>query len=166
MARRSADVPVTVSVLDRLIDHETKIRAEVPRTRLQSMRELKAALQRDLEWLLNTRQPLDAPPRDAAELPRSLYNYGMPDITSVSFSASHDREKFARIMEAALKHFEPRLANPRVTFVQSDDGKTHLLRFVIEGLLRVDPAPEFVTFDTVLERVSGAYDVKGDGSAG
>ncbi len=40
--------------------------------------------------------------------------------------------------------------------MQSGEGKTHMLRFVIEGLLRVDPAPEYVTFDTVLELVTGA----------
>ncbi len=78
MARKPADNPVTVSVFDRLIDQEPKIRAEAPPTRLQSMRELKIALRRDLEWLLNTRQPLDPVPQGASELPRSLYNFGLP----------------------------------------------------------------------------------------
>jgi len=36
------------------------------------------------------------------------------------------------------------------------------LRFQIQGLLRIDPAPERVTFDTVLELTSGEYQVKGD----
>ncbi|HEY1756943.1 MAG TPA: type VI secretion system baseplate subunit TssE [Bryobacteraceae bacterium] len=165
MARKPADSPVTVSVFDRLIDQEPKIRAEAPPTRLQSMRELKTALRRDLEWLLNTRQPLDPPPQGASELPRSLYNYGLPDITSMGLSTTADRTKLARIMETVLANFEPRLANAKVKFVQSGEGKTHMLRFVIEGLLRVDPAPEYVTFDTVLELVTGAYDVKGDAGA-
>jgi type VI secretion system protein ImpF len=165
MARKPADSPVTISVFDRLIDHDTKVRAEAPLTRLQSMRELKAALRRDLEWLLNTRQPLDAPPEGASELVRSLYNYGLPDITSMSVSSLDDRKKLARIMETALLNFEPRLANPKVKFVQTGEGKTHMLRFVIEGLLKIDPAPEYVTFDTVLETVIGAYEVKGEAGA-
>lgn len=165
MARKPTDSPVTISIFDRLIDQDTKIRAEAPPTRLQSMRELKTALRRDLEWLLNTRQPLDAPPEGATELPHSLYNYGLPDITSMSVSSVDDRDKLGRIMETALKNFEPRLANAKVKFVQSGEGKTHVLRFAIEGLLRIDPAPEYVTFDTVLELVSGAYDVKGDAGA-
>ena len=69
------------------------MRAEAPPTRLQSMRELKAALRRDLEWLLNTRQPLDAPPEGASELVRSLYNYGLPDITSMSVSSMDEHGK-------------------------------------------------------------------------
>jgi type VI secretion system protein ImpF len=165
MARKPADSPVTISVFDRLIDDATNVRREAPPTRLQSMRALKNALRRDLEWLLNTRQPLDVPPEGAVELPHSLYNYGLPDITSMNVSSADDRKKLARLMETALVNFEPRLANPKVKFVQTSEGKTHILRFVIEGLLRVDPAPEYVTFDTVLETVIGAYEVKGEAGA-
>ena len=42
----------------------------------------------------------------------------------------------------------------------------HVLRFQIEGMLMMDPAPEQVSFDTVLQIASGEYQVKGDGSAG
>src|SRR5262249_34119484 len=140
-------------------------RAKAPRTCLQWRRNQKAAVRRDLEWLLNTRRPIDPPPDGAQELPRSLYNYGLPDITSMSVSSVDDREKLAQIMETALTTFEPRLANPKVQLVPTGEGKTHMLRFVIEGMLRVDPAPEFVSFDTVLETVNGAYDVKGGGGA-
>jgi type VI secretion system protein ImpF len=165
MARKPANSPVTISVFDRLIDQDPKVRAEAPPTRLQSMRDLKAALRRDLEWLLNTRQQIDPLPEGAAELPRSVFTYGLPDITSLGISSLEDRRKLTRIMETALANFEPRLANPKVKFVPSGEGKTHILRFVIEGFLRVDPAPEYVTFDTVLETVIGAYEVKGEAGA-
>ncbi len=165
MARRPGDNPVSISVFDRLIDDDPHIRSEAPPTRLQSMRDLKAALRRDLEWLLNTRRSIDPMPEGAQELPRSLFNYGLPDITSMSVSSIDDREKLAQIMETALATFEPRLAHAKVQFVPAGEGKTHMLRFVIEGMLRVDPAPEFVSFDTVLETVNGAYEVKGDGGA-
>lgn len=165
MPRKPADSPVTVSVFDRLIDLEPKIRAEAPPTRAQSMRDLKTSLRRDLEWLLNTRRPLDPPPPGAEQLTRSLYNYGLPDITSMSVSTPEDREKLVHIMETALAIFEPRLASAKVKFAGNTESKTHMLRFVIEGLLRIDPAPEYVTFDTVLETVNGAYDVKGDAGA-
>jgi type VI secretion system protein ImpF len=35
------------------------------------------------------------------------------------------------------------------------------LRFQIEGLLIMDPAPEHISFDTVLQLASGEYQVKG-----
>ncbi len=56
MARPQGDVTVTLSVLDRLIDHEPEARWRLPSRRSQSVRVLKAAVQRDLEWLLNTRR--------------------------------------------------------------------------------------------------------------
>lgn len=160
MAKRSGDSPVTLSVLDRLIDEEPKVRTEAPPTRSQSLRDLKASVRRDLEWLLNTRQPIDPPPEGAEELRHSLYNYGLPDITSMGLSSISDREELARTMEMLIATFEPRLANPKVTFTNTGEAKSHILRFVIEGLLRIDPAPEYVTFDTMLELTNGEYDVK------
>jgi predicted component of type VI protein secretion system len=40
-------------------------------------------------------------------------------------------------------------------------GRDRVLKFVIEGLLCMDPAPEAVRFDTVLELGKGEYEVKG-----
>ena len=56
MARSQGNITVTLSVLDRLIDLEPKAAVEAPLTRSQSVRLLKAAVHRDLEWLLNTRR--------------------------------------------------------------------------------------------------------------
>jgi type VI secretion system protein ImpF len=36
---------------------------------------------------------------------------------------------------------------------------------IIEGLLRIDPSPEHVSFDTSLELTNGEYHVKGDAGA-
>jgi predicted component of type VI protein secretion system len=36
---------------------------------------------------------------------------------------------------------------------------SHLLRFQIEGLLRTEPAPARVFFDTTLELTKGEYEV-------
>ena len=52
MPRSATETLVTQSVLDRLMAVE-----EWPTTRAQSLRFFKDALKRDLEWLLNTRQP-------------------------------------------------------------------------------------------------------------
>ena len=114
MARKPANSPVTLSVFDRLIDQDPKVRAEAAPTRQQSLRELKAALRRDLEWLLNTRQPLDAPPEGATELPHSLCAYGLPDITSMGVSSLEDRKKAIPMI--------PRVARPRKDPVYGKDG--------------------------------------------
>jgi len=39
------------------------------------------------------------------------------------------------------------------------------LRFSIQALLKMDPSPERVSFDTVLEVTTGQYAVKGESGA-
>jgi len=160
MARRDATGPVTLSVLDRLIDRDPKTRSEIPLSRPQSLRELKVALKRDLEWLLNTRKTIDPSPDSARETVRSVYHYGFADISSKSVLSSRDQGDLVREMEAAIAVFEPRLKRAKVRMEQVE-GSYRMLKFVIEGLLCMDPAPEPVRFDTVLELGKGEYEVKG-----
>ena len=152
--------PVTLSVLDRLIDQEPERKLEPPLTRARSLRELKAALRRDLEWLLNTRRTIEESPASLKELERSLYNYGLPDVSSLYLRSSNDQNTLLKAIRVAINYFEPRLLNIKVTLEPAADD-TRVIRFSIEGLLRMDPAPEHVFFDTMLEPMSGQYQVKG-----
>lgn len=161
MAKDRGDGPVTLSVLDRLIDEEPRESAEAPLQRSKSLAKLKAALRRDLEWLLNSRQPVDPVPEDCPELLRSVYNYGLPDITSGNLISVDGRARLMRAVEAALTAFEPRLANVHVILNSTADDKSPRLRFTVEGMLRVDPSPEHVSFDTLLEVANGEYKVQG-----
>jgi type VI secretion system protein ImpF len=164
MARVKGDGPITLSVLDRLIDLDPKRSEELPLSRSQSLREFKASVCRDLEWLLNSRQPLNV--SQAGKLVRnSLYAYGLPDITSLSVSNMRDRKRLSQALEEAVRLFEPRILNPRVILASTEEGKLQRMRFIIEGLLRVDPSPEPVSFDTVLDMASGQYKVPGEASA-
>jgi type VI secretion system protein ImpF len=160
MARRDASGPVTLSVLDRLIDRDPKNHSEIPLTRAQSLRELKLALKRDLEWLLNSRKTIDPAPDSARETVRSVYHYGFADISSKSVLSTRDHSDLMRDMETAIAIFEPRLKRAKVR-MEKVEGSFRTLKFVIEGLLCMDPAPEPVRFDTVLELGKGEYEVKG-----
>jgi type VI secretion system protein ImpF len=161
MARQEPEPPITHSVLDRLLDLEPGAATDRPRSRGQAMRQLKDALRRDLEWLLNTRRDPEPLPEGAAELEHSLYNYGLPDISSFTVRSVADQNRLVQLLEAAVAIFEPRIMSARVT-LEAPGASTHALRFQIQGLLRVDPAPERVAFDTVLELASGEYEVKGE----
>jgi type VI secretion system protein ImpF len=152
--------PVTLSVLDRLKDQEPERKLESPLTRAQSLRELKAALRRDLEWLLNSRRTIEPSPASLRELERSLYNYGLPDVSSLYLRSAKDQETLLKAIKTAIDVFEPRLMNIKVTLEPAAED-ARVIRFAIEGLLRMDPAPEHIFFDTVLEPMSGQYQVKG-----
>ena len=154
MARAGTETLVTQSVLDRLTDVE-----DWPATRSQSVRFFKDALKRDLEWLLNTRQPpmpeLTAYPAARA----SMLNFGLPDITALGLASAADHRQLRLAIEACLRNFEPRLMDVRVTLEEAETSDRRL-RFHIDGIMKLDPAPEEISFDTVLEISSGEYKVR------
>src|SRR5271157_267963 len=115
MARYERDPNVTLSVLDRLIDTDPYNRADPPLNRSNSLRQLKASLRRDLEWLLNTRRRPDAITEGSTELSRSLFNYGLPDLTSLGVHSVQDQNRLLWMLETAVTYFEPRLMGVRVT---------------------------------------------------
>lgn len=152
------------SLLDRLTDLEPANRYEAPVPMAQSMRLLKTHIRRDIEWLLNSRRTIVEPPQGARELPYSLFQYGLPDFTGFSLRDSNDQSRLTAIIEAAIATFEPRLKNVSVQMLPVG-GSTRLLKFQIEALLRVEPGPERIQFDTTLELASGTYTVEGEASA-
>src|SRR5208283_3179807 len=144
MPRWEPEHTVTQSLLERLIDREPREQSEMAPTRAQSVRQLKASLRRDLEWLLNTRRNPEAAPDSLAETSRSLYNYGLPDFSALSLHSPRDRGQLLVQLERAVAVFEPRLRDVRVSMVEAPGSNSRTVHFQIEGLLQMDPAPEHV----------------------
>jgi len=159
------DVQVTLSVLDRLVDLDPRSSTEASPSRSETVRRLKAAVRRDMEWLLNSRRIALPPDLALQELNRSVYVYGLPDLSSVSLASYTEQDLLLKSIEKALRIFEPRLMNVEVTQIK-DEVKKYIQRldFKIEGLLMMDPAPEAISFDTSLDGVSQNYRVKSDAS--
>ena len=165
MAQLEVERTVQWSVLDRLIDTDPHSAAEPSFTWAQSVRELKRALRRDLEWLLNTRRIVEPAPEGFNELRESLYHFGLPDVTSASAESPDTRNWLRRQVEETITLFEPRLASVRVTVAAVGEIARREVRFVVEALLRMEPSPEQVVFDTVLEISSSTFEVKGQADA-
>jgi len=161
MARIDNDVRITISVLDRLLDFEPEISQEPLASRSRNLRQLKQSVRRDLEWLLNTRQYIEEIPSDLREVQRSVAAYGLPDFTATSIKNPSNQERLRRAIEDEIRLFEPRLEAVIVTLVASNE-KERAMQFRIEGQLRIDPMPEPVSFDTVLESGSGHFTLQGD----
>src|SRR5271170_3838433 len=122
MARNLGETTITISVLDRLIDLEPDSRIENPLSRSQSVRLLKSAVRRDLEWLLNSRRICDPPDEGLKEVNRSAYIYGLPDLSSLTMAASGDRNRLVKQILATIGLFEPRLMNVRLVMVETEDA--------------------------------------------
>lgn len=153
------NIRITPSILDRLIDLEPTNSNEAAKSRSQGLKELKQSVRRDLEWLLNTRHGIEEISEDLKEVSNSLAKYGLPDFTGLSSQNDDDRKDLIRNVETALRIFEPRFMNLNVTLEELnmvDRG----VKFRIQATLRVEPTPEPVVFDTILQVGSGEFEVK------
>jgi len=149
MPRPDSELDLVPSVLDRLLDDEPRTTTEPESGRSTTLGRLKGAVRRDLEWLLNTkRTPLKLP----ADLPLvrdSVLTFGLPDFSHATLGSTDDRRELKRLLEEAVRRFEPRLLDVSVTLMDGDQHERGL-RFRIDGVLDVEPTPEAVSFDSVL----------------
>jgi type VI secretion system protein ImpF len=161
MARALGETTITVSVLDRLIDAEPENKTENVLSRTQSLRLVRAAVRRDLEWLLNSRRVADAPDENLKEVDKSVYVYGLPDLSSLTMATAADRSRLMRQIVNTINLFEPRLSNVRLVMIETDDPGKKDVRLRIEAMLRLDPVPEPISFDSVIELKSGNCHLSG-----
>lgn len=158
MSRLDNEIRVTPSVIDRLIDLEPRQSQEPPKSRSTSLRELKQSVRRDLEWLLNTRCFTEEIDDRLVEVKNSVAYYGLPDFTGVSAKNHHEQKRMTKAIESALKIFEPRFIDLKVT-LEPINNLDRQLKFRIEARLDIDPTPEPVAFDTILQLGSGNFAV-------
>ncbi|HEV7859646.1 MAG TPA: type VI secretion system baseplate subunit TssE [Pyrinomonadaceae bacterium] len=170
MPRIGNEIRVIPSVLDRLLDYEPELSSEPLSSRANGLRQMKQSVRRDLEWLLNARQSSsilaggehpDGAASIARELQNSLIFYGLPDFSSANTLSVPDQKRISRAIEVAVARFEPRLSDVVVTLLPMAQIE-RALRFRIDARMRVEPAPEPVTFDTVLHIHSGEYRIEAD----
>lgn len=158
MARTDNEIRITPSVLDRLLDFDPKTSKEAPKSRLRSLNELKQSVKRDLEWLLNTRAyPGDVDDK-LEEVKKSVAVYGLPDFTGISAKNYKEQVRMTTAIEEAIKNFEPRFIDLRVS-LEPINNVDKALKFHIEANIDIEPSPEPIAFDTVLELGSGEFNI-------
>lgn len=159
MARTDNEIRITPSVLDRLLDFEPDASSEAPKSRSKSLSDLKISVRRDLEWLLNTRRFIGEVDENLEETQKSVVVYGLPDFTSASAKSSTEQKKLVKQIETALKYFEPRFLDLKVT-LEPLSAYERALKFRIDARLDIDPVPEPISFDTVFQLGSSEITVK------
>jgi type VI secretion system protein ImpF len=154
MARVRTETLVTQTIIDRFILSQE----DWPKTRKDSIDKYRDALRRDLEWMLNTRKPVMPILEEFPEVAKSVFNYGFPDLQNFDRSQGNDKDAVSASLEKCIRTFEPRIHQPRVYLTRSDT-LARSLRFHIEGQIRYEDTKEDIKFDTVLELISGEYEV-------
>jgi type VI secretion system protein ImpF len=149
-----------LSLIDRLIDDEPDRMRDPSRSQAETLDALRRSVRRDLEALLNTRRRWRSWPEGYTELNLSPLGYGISDFSSGAFNDPRRREWLRSEVEQTIRRFEPRLVRLRVTLLESKDELEATLHLRIEGLLRTEPAPDPIAFDTVVDAATAEVLVK------
>jgi type VI secretion system protein ImpF len=154
--QRTAILP---TVLDRLLDDspDQPARDRVLYFHLESY---KAALARDLEALLNSRVvQFDNFSELYPLAEKSIVNYGIPDMCSMSLLKPDDRIQLQKHVQDAIENYEPRLSRVVVT-LDTAENIERFLRFRVDALLIIHPHHPPISFDATLQLSSNLYQVK------
>jgi type VI secretion system protein ImpF len=150
-SRQRVTRPAQTPLLDRLIDEEPGRGADESVSATETVERLRRSVHRDLEALLNARRPWRSVSDEHAALRLSPVGYGIPDFTAGAFNDRRQREVLRMEIEEAIRRFEPRLTQVQVQLADDVDLLRTTLRLRIDALLRVDPAPEPIVFDTMVD---------------
>ena len=148
----------TPGLFDRLLDESAQGAGTGTMQRL-SIEEMKDAVARDLEALLNTRSVLrEDLLKRYPECGRSIASYGLSDFAGLSLSSTDDRAYICRALERTILRHEPRLRNVQAS-LEVREGAINRLGFNITALLVASATQEPVNFDAVLQPSSLHYTI-------
>ncbi len=153
--------PVQQPLLERLQDDRPDEPSDKTLTLVDSKVKLKDAVRRDLEHLMNTRRVDGEDAENFPELARSMYFFGIPDISSMGRDSVESLRDLGRTLEKVISTHEPRLEGVRIQLAPRDSGPLSEVRFMVDAMLRLDPSPERVAFDTVMTTGSSEVEVRG-----
>lgn len=149
-------------LLDRLIDDAPDKERDPPLSAPEAIAIVRRSVRRDIEALLNTRRRWRSWDEGYHELAVSPVAYGISDFAAGAFNDPAQRDRLRTQIENMIRRFEPRLAQVRVVLLDGDNTLDSTLRLRIEALLRVEPAPEPIAFDTLVDAATAEVQVKPD----
>jgi type VI secretion system protein ImpF len=149
--QKAATIRFAAPLLDRLIDLAPDQSRDPPASASDTLIALRNSVRRDLEALLNARRCWRSWPESLKELAVSPIGYGVPDFTAGAFNNAAMREELRLEIEDTIRRFEPRFLKVDVALLQAETPLESTLRLRINAVLHAEPAPEPMTFDTVVD---------------
>lgn len=151
------------ALLDRLTDSDPERKVETRDQRIMSIDRLRGSVRRDLGFLLSTAH-LEAlvDLSEAAEVRRSVLNYGIPNIAGTDL-AGVEAADIERAVRDAILQFEPRLlAKTLEVSLEIEPGDMHrnAMVFRIQADLRIDKEIQPVLWKSELDLDTGNVDVR------
>lgn len=129
---------------------------------VNSLKEVRACVIRDLDWLLNAHNYSPAEDLEAyPEVVHSVINYGLPDFAGLTAS-SVDVHQLEKIFKQTILDFEPRILknNLKVRLLAGESMQDHnALIFEIDAEVWSEPLPIHLHLRTEVELESGGISV-------
>ena len=151
---------INPSLLDRLTDEAPG--AAGGRGGSTSLSELRKSVLRDLAWLFNTTQVLDAEAAEAwPQVRNSVLNYGLPALAGRTTSTL-DGADLARHIRQAILDFEPRILPSTLQVVTLIDGaldQHNIIGVEIRGQLWAQPMPLELLLRTSIDLETGNVEI-------
>lgn len=167
------------ALIGRVVELEQACRMEVRRAYAVSMEQLRASVLRELANLLNA-QCAETLTEETAQGPVSLFdglthardsvlNYGIPALSG-RIRTEADCAELAQGIERAIRRFEPRLTNVRVSAEAHREGGMAAVRspvaLTIDGELWGYPVSEEMRLRTVIDLEKGEARIEPAGTGG
>ena len=144
------------TLFDKLFVSEVAPERQIKRFTIE---ELKDAVARDVESLLNTRMIFTEDMLESfPECRKSILTYGLDDFSGRSLASHYDRLFICGSLETAIARHESRLKDVKVA-LEVDSRATSVLYFAITALLDVGQAHEPISFDATLQPTTLQYTV-------
>ncbi|MGO6980538.1 type VI secretion system baseplate subunit TssE [Rhizobium leguminosarum] len=148
---RLRDRVLARSILDRLIDEAPDRTVDPPMSFVDQVRNVREAIRRDLEALLNTRRCPATPPAALSELKDALVSYGVDGIVSANLMTDQAKLKLAQAIERRIALFETRLSDVRVTILKSRTMTERALRMRIQATFRLHEGMPPISFESTID---------------
>jgi type VI secretion system protein ImpF len=158
---RAGERVLARSVLDRLVDNSPDLKSDPPVSLAEQVREMREAIRRDIEALLNTRRRPNSPPAALSDLGDALVNYGVDGMVSANLFTDEAKARLARIIERRIATFETRLAHVRVTILTNRTITDRALRLRIEASFRLIDGMPPISFESVIDPSTQRFLVAG-----
>ena len=152
---------VTALLFDRLMRRERDgDPAEIlPTVQTYGEEELRASVEEQLHWLLNTRVPIDYRTLDERTRrgERSTVDYGLPDFTVYPLNEPEARARLCAHLAQTIEIYEPRLLRPQVSLSQvASRGETIVAE--VAGAIRIGLIEAPVVFRVEINSDKGSGD--------
>ncbi|MEO6740598.1 MAG: type VI secretion system baseplate subunit TssE [Chthoniobacteraceae bacterium] len=146
-------------LFDRLIDQDPQNRQEARSSKIISLSDYRAAVLRDLSWLMNASNHTESEGLDDfPHVESSVFNFGKPSLSGL-VTAGMNLQRLEAEIARSIRNFEPRIVGDSLV-VRAVRGEVKhapsMLVFEIRADLWARPFPEKLFIKTALDIETGA----------